>query len=295
MAEFFLKSQTKADRIFSSCVLEAAARKPGNVHPWAPFGDVAFEDFATAARAISPILAQAPALRIGRAICEAVTATRNATRSNPNLGIILLLAPLAAIPDESTCQAGIGDVLGSVTQEETALVYQAIRQARPGGLGTVTEHDVSAPPRISLIEAMRLAAKRDLVARQFANGFQEILQTGRSIFLDHSSKMDDWELSIVATHLELMSRYPDSLIARKCDQEVAEESARRAGLVLESGWPATSTGKQAFDDLDHWLRADGNRRNPGTSADLVAAILYAVMHDGLWRPPVVITIADNLE
>jgi len=30
-----------------------------------------------------------------------------------------------------------------------------------------------------------------------------------------------------------------------------------------------------------WLRADGNRRNPGTSADLVAATLFVALREEL--------------
>jgi triphosphoribosyl-dephospho-CoA synthase len=33
-------------------------------------------------------------------------------------------------------------------------------------------------------------------------------------------------------------------------------------------------------ELDAWLRADGNRRNPGTTADLVAGCLSAALREG---------------
>ena len=35
-----------------------------------------------------------------------------------------------------------------------------------------------------------------------------------------------------------------------------------------------------FRELDSWLRSDGNRRNPGTTADLVAATLFAGLRGG---------------
>ena len=34
--------------------------------------------------------------------------------------------------------------------------------------------------------------------------------------------------------------------------------------------------------FDRWLRADGHRRNPGTTADLVAATLFAAQRDFGW-------------
>ena len=44
-------------------------------------------------------------------------------------------------------------------------------------------------------------------------------------------------------------------------------------------------GDAAAADFDFWLRADGNRRNPGATADLVAAALFAGLRDGLLPPP----------
>jgi triphosphoribosyl-dephospho-CoA synthase len=38
-------------------------------------------------------------------------------------------------------------------------------------------------------------------------------------------------------------------------------------------------------ELDSWLRADGNRRNPGTTADLVAGCLFAVLRDDRVQAP----------
>jgi len=38
-------------------------------------------------------------------------------------------------------------------------------------------------------------------------------------------------------------------------------------------------------DFDFWLRSDGHRRNPGTTADLIAAALFVLLRDGLIDPP----------
>ena len=35
----------------------------------------------------------------------------------------------------------------------------------------------------------------------------------------------------------------------------------------------------ALADLDFWLRSDGHRRNPGTTADLIAAGLFAALRE----------------
>ena len=91
--------------------------------------------------------------------------------------------------------------------------------------------------------------------------------------------------SIVHVQLELMSRYPDSLIARKCGVTRAEESASRAAIVLASGPAGSLDYVQSLNGFDAWLRSDGNRRNPGTTADLIAAGLFVALRDGLIKQP----------
>jgi triphosphoribosyl-dephospho-CoA synthase len=93
------------------------------------------------------------------------------------------------------------------------------------------------------------------------------------------------EPSIIHCHLHLMASYPDTLIARKCGMAEAVESAARARRVLEAGWPHTRDGRTALVELDVWLRADGHRRNPGTSADLTAACLFVALREGTIAVP----------
>ena len=90
---------------------------------------------------------------------------------------------------------------------------------------------------------------------------------------------------IVQVHLEQMARQPDSLIIRKCGESSAKEAQARAACVLATECPNTDQGQFAFNDFDQWLRADGNRRNPGTSADLIAAGLFAAIRSGWIQTP----------
>jgi triphosphoribosyl-dephospho-CoA synthase len=82
-----------------------------------------------------------------------------------------------------------------------------------------------------------------------------------------------------------MSRHPDSLIARKCGSTVAKESASRAAQVLDTGQPGDESYLDALSDLDFWLRSDHHRKNPGTTADLIAAGLFVALRDGLLATP----------
>ena len=78
-----------------ACVWEVCAPKPGNVNRLHDFADTRFEDFLLSAIAIGPALLEADRHDVGQTIWQAVRDTRQLVRSNTNLGIVLLLAPLA--------------------------------------------------------------------------------------------------------------------------------------------------------------------------------------------------------
>lgn len=267
-----------------ACVLEATARKPGNVHPEAAFRDNDYTHFVKSADVIAPVLAATRDLGLGAAILEATARTAAQIPGNTNLGMILLLAPLAAVDPGRRLVVGISDILANTTVEDARLVYRAIRLASPGGLGHVGEQDVHDEPGVPLTETMKLAAGRDRVAAQYANGFHDVFHLGVPRLLDWSQRCSDWEQAVVGVHMSLMSELPDTLIARKCGAETAETAMQRARAVLAAGWPESPMGMPAIVGFDQWLRADGHRRNPGTTADLVAATLFTALRDHQWRP-----------
>ncbi len=271
-----------------ACLLEVAAPKPGNVHRAADFADVTLSDFLASGVAIGPVMERAPSTQLGQTVLDAVHATQQLVNSNTNLGMILLLAPLASVPKSTPLAEGVADRLQDLDPSDASLVYEAIRLAKPGGIqprdDVVPNHDVAQAAPDDLIVVMQAAAERDLVARQYTNGFHEVLQVVTSWLRESSAEM---RLSdrIVHTHVQLMSAYPDSLIARKCGHRVAAESSARASEVLAAGPPGSESYLRAMADLDFWLRSDASRRNPGTSADLIAAGLFALLRDGELRPP----------
>jgi triphosphoribosyl-dephospho-CoA synthase len=282
-------TRTSAARRFSpgaaatlACVYEATAPKPGNVHPGAAFDDVDYADFITSAVVIGPILDRARDAGVGRTVLEAVRATHAAVGTNTNLGTVLLLAPLAAVPADSTLADGIGDVLQSLTTNDTRFVYEAIRLAEPGGLERVAEADVlSNPPAdLHLVQAMQLAAQRDRVAHQYVHQFADVVRTVAPSLAEGLAS--GWSLSqaIVCTHVEQIAEHGDSLIGRKCGPKAAAEAAARARAVLDAGSPDDVAHLQALAGFDAWLRADGHRRNPGTTADLIAAGLFVLLREG---------------
>ena len=265
--------------------MEATARKPGNVHPAASFDDLCYRDLVVSAAAIAPVVAHSRELGVGRTILDAATRTRQAVGRNTKLGIILLLVPLASVDPNVSLAAGISDVLKGLTQADAARVYQAIRVANPGGMGEVATEDISREPTTTLLQTMQLAEDRDLIAKQYASGFDLVLKTGVSILAANDHFSSRWEEAVITLHLKLMSLFPDTLIARKCGIGEAQQSADLAQEVLAAGWPASPLGREKLGQLDRWLRENGHSRNPGTTADLVTACLFAALRDGSLEPP----------
>jgi triphosphoribosyl-dephospho-CoA synthase len=263
-------------------MLEVVAPKPGNVHRGADFHDCGLVDFLASAIAIGPVLELASERPLGKTVLDCVTATAHVCRRNTNLGIVLLLSPLAAVRRDQPLEEGVQRVLADLSAEDARHVYQAIRMVQPGGLqpleDSIEELNIRETAPADLLLAMRAAADRDLIALQYTNGFEQVFHNVLPWLVHDPSQ--SLTQRIVWSHIKLMSSFPDSLIRRKAGLEIAQEAAARAARVLDSGPFESDTFQQALADLDFWLRSDGNRRNPGTTADLIAAGLFVGLREG---------------
>jgi len=264
--------------------MEVMSPKPGNVAPGQEFSDASIDDFLKSAREIAPVLAVADGQPLGEIILKAVQATRTVVNHNTNLGIILLLAPLAAVPRDRTLRQGISDVLNSTSVIDSRLVYEAIRIAQPAGLGEVSEQDLNKEPTLNLRVCMMLAAEYDLIAAQYANGFEQVLNRGQDWLREAAATGISQPQQISLLAVRALAEFGDSLIARKCGQHMSDAVREKAQELLDSGWPLRHDAAPQFARFDAFLREDGNRRNPGTTADLIAAILFAALRDGLMTP-----------
>jgi len=193
----------------------------------------------------------------------------------------LLLAPLAAVPVGVQHAEGIGDVLRQLTFDDTRCVFEAIRISAAGGMGRVAEADVSADPpaAMTLVEAMSLARERDFVARQYCNEFEDVLGVATAIE-GGVARGCPLNTAIVHAHLQQLAIAPDSLILRKCGPAMAAQAQAHAERVLAAGSPGDDSYERAVEDFDFWLRSDGHRRNPGTTADLIAAAMFVLLREG---------------
>jgi triphosphoribosyl-dephospho-CoA synthase len=262
-----------AEAFKAACRDELAAVKPGNVHVFADGHRMSAQQFVLSAEAAAGPLT-APGRKVGARILSAVEATAASVGTNTNLGIILLCAPLAAAAERRPpdLAAALARQLAETDVEDAALAFRAIALARPGGLGRVARHDVHEPATVSLRHAMAEAADRDLIARQYATGFADVFATGLAALAAARTHGLDPAWATSAVFLAFLSAFPDSHIVRRHGAAAAEEVRRTAGGHFARLEAAADLAAELLA-WDAALKARGI--NPGTSADLTVATLFA--------------------
>jgi triphosphoribosyl-dephospho-CoA synthase len=283
-SRFCLAPTVVAEALRIASIAEVHAFKPGNVSLASPGHGMRAEDFVASADAVAGVIA-APAARVGERILRAIQATRAVVAFNTNLGIVLLCAPLvhaALIPAvEPGLRERLRAVLAQLDIEDAELTYRAIRLAQPGGLGSSPRHDVSSVPSVTLLEAMQEARLRDRIAWQYVTGFEDVFESGTGLLRAALARWGSTEWAAVAVYLAFLARYPDSHVARKHGDEVAREvvsQAEGAARALQ-GAARPAAAMPALQVFDGWLKA--RSINPGTTADLTVASLFAVALEDL--------------
>ena len=265
-----------------ACLLEVSAEKPGNVSRFRDFHDTSFEDFLISASAIGPAFRCATKVPVGETILRAIRATRRFVGVNTNLGIVLLLAPLAkaaGLDRSHNLQAAVKPVLQGLTIDDTRKVYEAIRLAKPAGMGTSRRYDLyQEDVDITLFQAMEEACDRDALAREYVTDYEITFEVGLSSLRRTLAQGAGLSEAILQTFLTILANVPDTLIARKNGLTTARDVSDRAGRILKNGGIFGDKGEIKKFDLT--LRDKKHRLNPGTTADLVVAVLFAYLVEG---------------
>jgi triphosphoribosyl-dephospho-CoA synthase len=276
MAEPALQDAVRRAFIYA-CEAELRTPKPGNVHIFAPGHRMRAEDFFQSARAAAEPLTRSGA-GVGERIYNAVAATREKVGQNTNLGILLLCAPLAhAALNEAAGDLGqrSARVLQALDARDADFAFRAIALAGPAGLGAAPRHDVNAPARASLLEAMREAAPRDRIALQYATNFHDLYQTGGGVLREARAHGCDEAVMTLRLYLAFFAEFPDSHIARKFGNAAAEAAQAAARAKAGAFLSARRLLEIEADALRYDAELKASGLNPGTSADLTVAALFA--------------------
>jgi len=156
---------------------------------------------------------------------------------------------------------------------------------------------------VDLMAAMKLAADRDSIAKQYTCGLADVFGVGQQLLSQGRSLFEDLNSAIVFAHVAWMAHQPDTLIQRKLGLTVAQQAQQMAQKIIDvvagtGAYRDVLEGKQtrlaessveefwrSVAELDFWLRSDGHRRNPGTTADLIAATLFVAIYNGTLSVP----------
>ncbi len=283
---------------------EAVAAKPGNVHRLADFSDMGLIDFLASASAITAVAhhwlpkwtprsakLSTTVPSFAEFIFDAIQATRRVTSANTNLGICLLLGPLAeAYAKLSTSQtppdslerstnskplsptldqtnlpleswrSAVQSLIAAAPVEQTRWLYRAIAAAQPGGMGQVPEADVAAVDSLTATDTvahvMNLAADRDLIAAEYTTGFHVTFSETVPTLGEFVSRGYGVQWAIIGTYIRLLARRPDTLIARKAGLEKAREVSTWAGRLADGYFALPVPDWDQFQDRQEACEAD---------------------------------------
>jgi len=290
--------------------------KPGNVHRTADFQETKYEHFLASAVAVAPHFEHAAGrgiliatkkinldeVGIGKMIKNAVNSVDVWQHGgNTLLGSIILLSPIA-VAAGMTLANGAGFslaelrknvkvVVESSTPADAVDVYNAILIAKPGGLGRAPKFDVTDPSskqrildnRVTLLEVFKIASGYDSIASEWVNNYPITFDMGYPYFTQQLKEAEDINAATVHTFLKILSEVPDTLIARKAGSSKARAVSAEAKRVLEMGGLKTPPGRRLLWSFDKKLRDPKHELNPGTTADITAAVL-AISILGGYRP-----------
>ena len=264
-----------------ACIFEVLAEKPGNVTRSKDCAKLTLAQFLVSAAAIGQAFRPEDGARVGDIILCAADATKRLVGVNTNIGIVLLLSPLVLAAAENHpkgLRAALTWVLRSLDIRDARLAFQAILAAAPEGLDRVEKGDVrTAPIDYTLRQAMAMAKDRDSLASEYVTDFAIVFETGLPTLKklwESGSRLSE---ALVQTYLTILAKVPDTDIIRKLNREAALHVSGQAANILALDGVFSASGRKAIALFDESLRDNGRRYNPGTTADLVAAVAFAFL------------------
>ncbi|MDR2624062.1 MAG: triphosphoribosyl-dephospho-CoA synthase [Methanobrevibacter sp.] len=275
--------------------------KPGNVHRTRDFHDMVFEDFLISGVVIgdsvkevaTQILNLDPTTNkesfLGKYILKAVEETDKWIANNTNLGIIMMLIPIAAsgaISDNVTeLQENLSLLMENTNPFDAIDLYKAIEIAKAGGMGSRNEFDVTSTnsqeeivnKNQSMYDVLKISASWDSLANELTSKMMITFNIGFKTF-HNFKKTYSINTSTVLTFLTILANVPDTLISRKYGEHKAKEVSKLAKELLNHDNYSSSTFQSKLIEFDDFLFE--NRLNPGTTADLTAAsIMVSYLND----------------
>jgi len=263
----------------------AGTPKPGNVDRERDLADLHFEQFLAGAVGARPGLDACcdPNFALGDGFEHAVEGMAERADTNTQFGALLVLAPLVrAAATGELSRDRVRDVVAGTTVADAAGFYRAFDHVEV----FVGDPPADAPDldvrrgsdavpaveerELTLGALMRDSADRDGVAAEWTGGFERTFAAADRIATDDGPLAD----RAAAAFLSLLAAEPDTLVAAKHGEDVAQEVTDRAA-ELHDATPAGEFDREAVTAFAVDLVDRGI--NPGTTADLTAGALFVAL------------------
>ncbi|MCE5213565.1 MAG: triphosphoribosyl-dephospho-CoA synthase [Methanobacterium sp.] len=286
-------------------VLEVSGHpKPGNVHRTQDFEDMMFEDFLISGIVIGDTIKKSAQraskcsdkkdlhkIRLGELINEAVLITNSWVENNTNLGIIMLLTPIAAAAglteDFNDLQDNIHEIMLNTTSADAVNLYDAINIAEAGGMGEQKDLDVGSEEakeeliekEINMFQVLDISSTWDALAYELTHKMPVSFNLGHPTYKRLKKEYGN-NKATVQTFLTILSEKPDTLISRKYDETISRRVSFDAKVILDKGGILTEEGRYLLEKYDQDMME--KKYNPGTTADLTASSLMIALLEEKW-------------
>ena len=277
----------KASQI--ACCLEVSSFKPGNVHRNREYDDIKYHHFLSSGIAFGNIIYEASQDNkdIGKYIKLAVIESKKWSPTNANLGIIMLHIPIGMSSgkidefNENVLKKEIISTTKNTTVNDAINVYDAIEIAMPNINPPKEGPDAQKndakqeliEKNLTLYDVFKISSTWDSISKEWAEGFN-ISFKGYKLLNEYYDEYNNINLATTKTFLSILSEHPDTLIARKKDLDTSKMVSEMAKDILDNGFK-----KEDIEEFDKFLSKEGNKLNPGTTADLVASSLMIFLLD----------------
>jgi triphosphoribosyl-dephospho-CoA synthase len=175
-----------------------------------------------------------------------------------------------------------GRVLARLGREDLAPFARALEAAgdNGGALAGALRVALGAGKDATLRDAMRLAAARDPLAREYARGFEISRELARPALLAALSRADSVRGALVQSYLEVLSEVPDLDVAGRAGGREAEDVSRMARGVIKAGGVYSRRGLEGIANLEGILRADPRLAPSATEPPVIAAAFLVALEYG---------------
>ncbi|WP_456375313.1 triphosphoribosyl-dephospho-CoA synthase [Methanocaldococcus sp.] len=276
----------KASQI--ACCLEVSSFKPGNVHRNRDYRDIKYHHFINSGIAFGNVVYEASQddKNVGLYIKKAVIESRKWSPTNANLGIIMLHIPIAMASgkldnfNKNELKKNLKKIAENTTVEDAINVYDAINIAmayvdKPKKGPDVSSKDAKRElieNGLTLLDVYKISAEWDNISKEWVDNFK-ISFEGYELLKKYYKELNNINLAVTKTFLNILAEYPDTLIARKKGFETALKVSKMAKDVLKN------FNEEKVKEFDNYLSKEDNKLNPGTTADLIASSLMIFILD----------------